>query len=327
MARQRGRKWQADIRTTEGRLRPTFDSQVDAEMWEASARQAVSRGEPIPSSNGPSEGKTLHAFITESQGYLWGGSKAEDSSVANAFWSTKFLGEDFLLADVDENILIEYVEWLIDHRGSAGSTVNKKTVALNVVLKHAKVRKLISEVPHVKRMKEPVGRTRFLTEGEEEELLCHLNHPNYQAEFNFTKFLLYTAARGGEALRLTWADVSDVATFWDTKGGLPRSVPLAAKAMEAIEWAKSNKSNTNNYVWSMIDYKQYGIIFGRAKDAASLDESVIPYTLRHTCASRLVQRGIDITRVSKWLGHADITTTMRYAHLAPNDLKEAANVL
>ena len=51
------------------------------------------------------------------------------------------------MADVDENVLIEYVEWLKDG-GSANGTVNKKTVALNVKLKHAKKRKLISEVPH-----------------------------------------------------------------------------------------------------------------------------------------------------------------------------------
>ena len=52
MARLRGLKWQADVRTSEARLHPTFASKVDAELWEASARQAVSRGEPIPTTNG-----------------------------------------------------------------------------------------------------------------------------------------------------------------------------------------------------------------------------------------------------------------------------------
>ena len=67
-----------------------------------------------------------------------------------------------------------------------------------------KKRKLISEVPHIKRMKESKGRTRFLTDGEEEQLLCQFDHRSYQAKYNFTKFLLYTAGRGGEVL---WAHI------------------------------------------------------------------------------------------------------------------------
>ena len=44
MARLLELKWQADVRTPEAQLRSTFASKVDAELWGASARQAVSRG-------------------------------------------------------------------------------------------------------------------------------------------------------------------------------------------------------------------------------------------------------------------------------------------
>ncbi len=43
---------------------------------------------------------------------------------------------------------------------------------------------------------------------------------------------------------------------------------------------------------------------------------VRPHILRHTFASRAYQRGVPPQRVQKWLGHASITTTERYAHLA-----------
>jgi hypothetical protein len=56
-------------------------------------------------------------------------------------------------------------------------------------------------------------------------------------------------------------------------------------------------------------------------------KDVVLHTFRHTCASRLVQAGVDIVRVQKWLGHKDIKTTMIYAKLAPGDLDVAANVL
>ena len=54
------------------------------------------------------------------------------------------------------------------------------------------------------------------------------------------------------------------------------------------------------------------------------------YTLhlcRHTCASRLVQRGVPLLLVKDWLGHEDIQTTMIYAHLAPKALHSVVGLL
>ena len=53
----------------------------------------------------------------------------------------------------------------------------------------------------------------------------------------------------------------------------------------------------------------------------------LPHVLRHTCASRLVQGGIDIRRVQTWLGHQTLQMTMRYAHLASQDLDSCVPVL
>ncbi len=41
------------------------------------------------------------------------------------------------------------------------------------------------------------------------------------------------------------------------------------------------------------------------------------HLMRHTFASWLVQAGVPLAKLSAWLGHAQIQTTMRYAHLAP----------
>ncbi len=57
------------------------------------------------------------------------------------------------------------------------------------------------------------------------------------------------------------------------------------------------------------------------------DDQFIPHCLRHTCASRLVQRGVPILVVQQWLGHKTIQMTMRYAHLCPTNLEEAVKVL
>lgn len=51
------------------------------------------------------------------------------------------------------------------------------------------------------------------------------------------------------------------------------------------------------------------------------------HTLRHTFASHLVMKGVDLPTVSKLMGHADIETTMIYAHLADKHVDKAVEKL
>jgi integrase len=60
---------------------------------------------------------------------------------------------------------------------------------------------------------------------------------------------------------------------------------------------------------------------------AKLNDRFKFHTLRHTFASWLVQKGVNIYQVSKLLGHADIKTTEIYAHLSPNDLKKCVELI
>ena len=140
-------------------------------------------------------------------------------------------------------------------------------------------------------------------------------------------FLLYSGCRYSEAINLTWADINgNKATFWVTKGGKPRTIPLPFKARVALRWARyRNKAGP----FTGYAYETLRNHWKKAKKAADLahDPQVTPHILRHTCASRLVQRGVSITRVQKWLGHATLEMTLRYAHLAPDDLEVAALAL
>jgi len=59
----------------------------------------------------------------------------------------------------------------------------------------------------------------------------------------------------------------------------------------------------------------------------SHDKQFVVHSLRHTCASRLIQRGVPLAVVQKWMGHRAIQTTLRYAHLAPDNFKVALEAL
>lgn len=59
---------------------------------------------------------------------------------------------------------------------------------------------------------------------------------------------------------------------------------------------------------------------------AQVDQHAAP--LRHTCASRLLSKGIDAKVTQERLGHADIAMTVNtYSHVLPNMQKEAAEAI
>ena len=63
---------------------------------------------------------------------------------------------------------------------------------------------------------------------------------------------------------------------------------------------------------------QFLSAFNTVAEAAGV-EWVTPHILRHTFASQLAIKGVSIFKISKWLGHSDVKTTMIYAHLADYD--------
>ena len=115
------------------------------------------------------------------------------------------------------------------------------------------------------------------------------------------------------------------ASFWITKSARSRTVPLTKRAMSVVKIPKKGLEGP----FAMLRQAPFRIIWNDAKMEVGLsdDVQVVPHALRHTCASRLVQGGIDLRRVQMWLGNQTLTMTMRYAHLATSDLDPCVSVL
>nr|DAU76331.1 MAG TPA: Integrase [Caudoviricetes sp.] len=331
MARQRGNKWQGDARYKGDRVRQSFDTKQAAELWEKAVALADASGAPLPgdlSDNGSVE-HTLEGFSKKYFNFLWGSAKSSKSiqgklnSIIEYFWASKPLRE------IDYSAVIDMVE-SFKKDGNSNATINRKLSTLYKLLRHARKVGYIEAVPEGIKLTENQGRIRFLTREEEAAVLKRFLHLGLTEAYHLTRFLLYTGARRGESDRLEHRDVDlkkGTVTFWETKGNKPGTVPLTQPAREAIEWCRREYPESSKVFG--LKYETYANHWDRVRlDLGYMsDPQFVPHALRHTCASRLVQAGVDLRRVQQWMRHKSIQTTLRYAHLAPDDLQLAAQAL
>ena len=244
------------------------------------------------------------------------------------------LGERF--STFDQNTLDTLIGSL-RQRGNSNATINRKMAALSKLLRKAHKMGDIHSLPEFRRQKERAGRIRFLERDEEARLFAAVRSRSEDA-YRLSVFLVDTGCRLGEALGLIWNDIQEHrVSFWITKSGRSRTIPMTERVKEVIKLppiAGGNPGGPNGGrrpkgPFAMLTQAQYRVIWNDAKAEVGLgtDEQVVPHILRHTCASRLVQGGIDIRRVQMWLGHQTLSMTMRYAHLATNDLDGCVVVL
>ncbi|MAS05872.1 MAG: integrase [Ahrensia sp.] len=210
------------------------------------------------------------------------------------------------------------------NRNNKNSTINRKLSALYKLLRKAEQAGLIRKLPSYVRLQEKNGRIRFFSIDEERDFFHAMLRRN-EDHYRLCVFLIDSGARIGEALALKWSDVdSRRATFWITKSGRSRTVPLTARASSAVFSVRSPGGP-----FADISYPRFLYDWNAVKKETGLekDKQIVPHILRHTCASRLVQAGIDLRRVQAFLGHQTIQMTLRYAHLATNDLDQCVAAL
>lgn len=331
--RPKGETYYVDFMSNGKRVREFgFPSISEAEAWELEALAAIKRGKPLPA--GPRESRagrsinTIDALVRRVEAVRWASQKS-GAMVMTAKAFVRWVGPATPPAEALETSQVhEYVEFLRDGERS-GSTINRHLAALSSLAKAAKKLNLIEELPDLPRQKEGEGRIRWFTEEEEADIFNTLLLWGEVAYRDLFIFLVDTGARVGEAYKLRWEDVSKgnrTVTFWETKAGNSRSVPLTARAKEAIERRRAAcGGKAGPFGW--INRSTIRSVWERLRTHHPFIGQAVIHTFRHTCASRLVQRGVDLMRVKTWMGHKAVQTTLRYAHLAPKHLDDVLRVL
>jgi integrase len=191
----------------------------------------------------------------------------------------------------------------------------------------------MDKAPHIEKKREPQNRLRWLDKVEERALLDKCQYLGKESFGDFCVFLLDSGARVSEALKLEWRDIDftrNLVSFWDTKNGQPRSIPMTSRVKTIFQTLNESlgfQTSGGPFKGMNQAYVNHTWSFIRAHMGLASDKQFVPHALRHTCASRLVQRGVPILTVKEWLGHKSLAVTLRYAHLAPKQLFDAVKVL
>jgi integrase len=144
-------------------------------------------------------------------------------------------------------------------------------------------------------------------------------------------FALNTGLRFGDMVKLRWEEVDRDAkrvSIYAEKTRRRLIVPLNVSASEIIErrWAAQH----GPYVfWNPATGDRFYDLklgFKAALKRAGLS-GITWHTFRHTFATRLIARGVDLVTVKELLGHSTITVTMRYAHTNHAAKAQAVEVL
>lgn len=182
------------------------------------------------------------------------------------------------------------------------------------------------EMPRVDNQK-----TETLTTKQLENLHKALDGDKDQVTANAMRIALYTGMRKMEILKLRWSDI-DLETGFifirSPKGGKSVRIPINTSVRQVLE---CHPHCDSEYLFPGRDEghrKEIRRFTNRIRQKAKLPDDFRPmHGLRHVFASQLASSGkVRLQIISELLTHKDIRTTMRYAHLTDERLKEASEI-
>lgn len=222
--------------------------------------------------------------------------------------------------------------------GCARKSINNHLAVLSRLFRLAEEWEVLPRAPRVKLIATHDPDFVFLDFHDTEALLAAAE-PEWRG---LLLFALRTGLRLGELRALRWQDLNLAgrklvvrraawnSTIGSPKGGRPREVPLSEELLEMLR-ALDRSASQSALVFGhpsgrMYNRNEMKWPLWRACKTAGV-RRIGWHVLRHTFASQLVMRGVPLKAVQELLGHRDIRTTMRYAHLSPKSRRDAVELL
>ena len=308
---QRGRIWWADYRNNGKRVQESTDTanRREAEKFLALRVSEVERGVYVKHVRVP-----LSQLWEKYLPYAKAHKRSWKRDVQMFGHLQNFLGKT-VLGDIDPLKVEEYQQHRVQEVCPA--TVNRETALLKHMLNMGERWSMYrgpNPVRLVKFLQENNLKFQTLSEDEERSLLsCS---PPYLRELIL--FACNTGFRSGEIFNLKWEDVDLDArrmTPMIRKTRKPLEVPINDTAHDILVSRDAVKHGPYVFYNPATGDRFYDLKLGLkgALQRAGLS-GVTWHTFRHTFASRLTRKGVDLVTVKELLGHSTVTVTMRYAH-------------
>jgi site-specific recombinase XerD len=236
-------------------------------------------------------------------------------------------------------MLVDYVEFRKKGKKPKGKTINNELAIIRAMLNFAVDCDYIEKNPasRIKMQKTNDSKKgRVITEEEIALLLGGCERIKHGAWFKeILLVLLNTGMRSGELINLTWDDIEPEGllliqekVFWSPKS-YERSIPINSTVQSILNSLRERNRGTFVFTWKggkIEDNKlrKKLVTLGRK---VGLPHITRIHDFRHTFASNLLMKGVDIPTVQALLGHRNWSTTMIYSHQTREHTREAVNRL
>ena len=247
------------------------------------------------------------------------------------------------VGDLTFERVIGFLRHLEQDRGNQTRTRNQRLAVIHTLYEYIASRSpemlsVCQQVAAIPTKRVPPPETRFLERDEITQLLHDLPRHGRLAlrDRALILFLYNTGARVQEAadLRVEHLDLAEHPRVrLHGKGDKWRTCPLwqqTARTIEQLLQAEQHSATPQSAVFTARGQPltRYGIYKIVRRHAASLDDPrtgrrIGPHTFRHTAAVHLLEAEVEVNVIRGWLGHADLTTTNRYAEINTKAKQEA----
>ncbi|HBA67695.1 MAG TPA: integrase [Methylococcaceae bacterium] len=319
MIKKNGDKWLVDIQPGgrgNKRYRKSFNRKADAVRYETLLKSRIDEN---PSYELPKkDNRTLIELVTlwyENTGkHLNSGldsfNRMKKASIAMGNLSAQYLNPSVFISYRTEKI----------ESGVKPATLNRELATFKAVFND-----LIRTGNYngtnvfnkIRKIKTHEAEMTYLTNNQISSLFSALKSADSDA-YLIAKLCLATGARWGEAQSLKIENIKSGQVYYhNTKSKKSRSVPVTDELIKEL----------NNRLSQGPFFDAYSTFTRKLYDTGiNLPKGQRTHVLRHTFASHYIMKGGNILALQRILGHSSLNVTMRYAHLAPDYLKEILDI-
>jgi integrase len=336
---KRGKSYWIDIGFDNHRIRKRSpdNSYKGAKAYELNIRQKLAHGLPIE------EPKSIQKQTFRNAALQWLEVYVKNNNKVSEFINRQYILNGKIIPyfgaryidDIKAYDIEQYKKYLFREKKLSSKTINNYLCIIGRCFKSAMEWGILKEIPKIKLLRVPPQKYDYLTEVESEVLLKYSDGMWH----DMILLAVRTGLRFGELIALKWDDIDlkeGIVTVnknivrnieGSPKNNKSRAVPLSPSVLNMLE--KRNKSG--KYIFHDATGVPLSYDVCRRKLRSICKQAGLRkigwHTLRHTFASHLTAKRNSIVAIKELMGHSDVKTTMRYAHVNLPVLQSAVKSL